>query len=1015
MTLSELLRNGRALLSASQLLRRRNLCTTNTIWQLSPCNAGAAVRQIFQEGSEISGFRVLEVSDVAELQLTTVRMRHLLTGADYLHVAKDDPNNVFCIGFRTTPLDSTGVPHILEHTVLCGSQRYPVRDPFFKMLNRSLSTFMNAMTGSDYTIYPFATQNPADFRNLMSVYLDAVFNPNLSEMDFCQEGWRLEHSDPTDKNSPLEFKGVVFNEMKGVFADSQNLFMQKLQNGLLPSHTYGIVSGGYPLDIPSLTWNQLKQFHKIHYHPSNSRIFTYGNQKLENHLEYIHEEYLSHFTRMESHTEVPDEPRWSKPRNYHIYCGVDTLAQADSQNSVAVSYLLADVTNVFECFVLSVLGELLTGGPNAPFYKSLLEPRLGSSFSPATGFSGHTRNTSFTVGLQGTQEQSTDTILTAIEDTFAKAKKEGFPSERVDALLHRIELGLKHQTTNFGIGLAMNLAPFWNQDGDPIKSFQVSEAVSTLKKCMADDPKFFQHKIDEYFIKNKHKYTLTMSPKADFEESLKQKEAELLENRIKSLKAEDKERIFEMGRILAEKQNSTEDLSCLPTLRTCDISRKVERTPITLVRLSDGVPVQVCPQPTNGVAYFSAVLDAQHVPPSLQPLLPLLCTVLTRMGAGDLDFRAFDQRAELTTGSLNVSPHLQQHTDNYNVEKGIVLSSYCLQKNLPTMLNLWEKVINELNVHDVNRFSTLVKMIAADQSNGVVQSGHAYAMRAAAATTSAYGVYQEQWSGLSFVTQMKELSDSSDLQPTLVKLSQLAFILLGKQHMRVSMNMSPEDADSTLKEVECFLDNLGGTPTACESHPTVDSSLFTPHTARTHHVFPFPVNYAARAVAGVPYRHPDAGPLRVFGRLLFPYLHREIREKGGAYGGGVAATAGGPFSFYSYRDPNSTQTFEVFKGALEWALKGEFTERDVEEAKLGVFQSLDSPVAPGSRGSRQFLCHITDSMFEQHRESVLDTGAQDITRVARTHVLDSLIEGACLIGPPNSEMAKDPFWTTRQH
>lgn len=963
-------------------------------------------------GSELSGFRVVEVKEIPELQLTAVRLQHILTKADYLHVDKDDSNNVFCIGFRTTPMDSTGVPHILEHTVLCGSEKYPVRDPFFKMLNRSLSTFMNAMTGSDYTIYPFSSQNPTDFRNLMSVYLDAVFKPNLSETDFMQEGWRLEHSDLNDKDSPIEFKGVVFNEMKGVFADSQNIFAQKLQNGLLPSHTYGVVSGGYPLDIPKLTWDQLKCFHKHHYHPSNSRIYTYGNLNLSDHLKFINEHYLRHYTKIEPNTDVPDEPRWSKPQTDIIYCGFDSLANADAQNSVAVSFLLTDIANIFESFVLSILGELLVSGPNAPFYKSLLEPQLGTSFSPVTGYSGHTKNTTFTIGLQGIKNLATDSTLIVIEQTFHEAKKDGFPKERIDAILHGIELSLKHQTPRFGLGLAMNLAPFWNQDGDPIKSLAIYEAIDKLKLCLAEDPHFFQNKIDQYFIKNKHKYTLTMSPKADFEEKLKTQEAELLSKFTVSLTESDKEKIFELGQALANKQNAVEDLTCLPTLRTSDISRSVPRVELDHVRLAAGVSGQVCSLPTNGIAYFSAVLDVQSIPKDLQPLVPLLCSVLTKMGAGNLDFRALDQQAEMTTGGLEVSSHLSQHVYNYNIERGIVISSYCLQSNLTKMMKLWEMVINEVNMNDLERFSTLVNMIATEASNSVVHRGHSYAMQAASSTTSLYGALVEQWSGLSYVTRLKEIADSKNVEQTLGQLTQLASLVLGKQHMRVALNVSPQHLETSLEEVNSFLNNIGGTPSSYDPHPEINHSLFTPHTLRTHHVLPFPVNYASKSVAGVPYSHPDSGALRVMGRLMFPYLHREIREKGGAYGGGAAVTAGGPVAFYSYRDPNSIQTFKAFNGALDWVLQGDFTERDIEEAKLGVFQSVDAPIGPGSKGMRQFLSHVNDTAFEHHRLSILDTEATDIIRVARTHLKDPLIEGSCLIGPQNKDIEDDPFWTT---
>ena len=959
------------------------------------------------------GFQVTEVKDVAELQLTAVRLKHSVTGADYLHIAKDDPNNVFSIGFRTTPMDSTGVPHILEHTVLCGSQKYPVRDPFFKMLNRSLSTFMNAMTGNDFTVYPFSTQNPIDFRNLMSVYLDAVFRPNLSELDFNQEGWRLEHADPNDSTSPLQFKGVVFNEMKGVFADSQNLFLQKLQNGVLPSHTYGVVSGGYPLDIPNLTWDALKSFHTHHYHPSNSRIYSYGNQDLVSHLEFINENYLKSFSKIDPNTEVPEEPRWSSPVSDHIHCGVDALSPGSAQNSVAVSYLLTDITDMFEIFVLQVLSELLVSGPNAPFYKSLLEKQYGNSFIPGAGYSGDTRTTTFNIGLRGVEESQIENVLLAVENTFHEARNEGFPMERVEAILHGLELGLKHQSSSFGLGVVLSLSTVWNQDGDPIKALEINNVVTKLRKALEDNPRLFQDKIDQYFIKNKHKYTLTMSPKEDFEQALKDREQELLQKHIASLTDADRAKIFEMGLTLASKQNSTENLDCLPTLKTSDISRSIESTTITHNNIC-GVAVQVCPQPTNDVAYFHAILDAQDVPENLMSYVPLLCSIMTKMGAGDLNFRDFDQQVELSTGGLGVGSLASQHADNFTVEKAVSLSSHCLQKNFSKMLHLWEKVINEVNLGDIDRFGTLVRMIATNTSNSVIHGGHRYAMLSAGANLNAYGAIKERWSGLSYVQFLNELAETQDLNPALENLSKLASILLNKNRLRVSVNVTPDNVQPTLAEMERFLSNVSGTASDYQTHP-VGSDKFVSREDKLHHVFPFPVNYAAKAVSGVPYNHPDAGTLRVLGRLMFPFLHREIREKGGAYGGGASASPGGPFSFYSYRDPNSTKTFESFSASLDWVQSGEFSQREIDEAKLGVFQSLDAPVAPGSRGLRLFSSGITDQMFEKHRISVLEAKKEDIVRVAREQVLNAPHQGQCLIGPACEDTCDANGWRAVQH
>ncbi|XP_042221430.1 presequence protease, mitochondrial-like isoform X2 [Homarus americanus] len=995
----------------SRVSRRYGQETNRHVWT-STLKRGDAVKNEYQVGEEVSGFLVKEIQDVPELHLTAIRLEHVGTGADYLHVARDDPNNVFCVGFRTTPMDSTGVPHILEHTVLCGSERYPCRDPFFKMLNRSLSTFMNAMTGSDYTVYPFSTQHPVDFRNLLSVYMDAAFRPHLSELDFLQEGWRLEHRDPRDRSSPIVFKGVVFNEMKGVFADSQQLFLQKLQNGLLPSHTYGVVSGGDPLDIPRLTWQRLRDFHSYHYHPSNARFYTYGDQPLVNHLEFINDGYLRHYDKINPETDVPEEPCWSEPRRAHVECGADPMASGDGQTSIAVSYKLVDITNVFETFVLYVLGELLTSGPNAPFYKSLLEPQLGSGFSPSSGFDGHTRNTTFTVGLQGVKDSDVDAVGRIIDETFAKVSTEGFPPERVEAVIHNLELQVKHQTSFFGLGVVLGITPLWNLGGDPIDSLRINQKINRLKKCIEENPKFLQEKVTEYFLENKHKYTQTMSPREGYETKLQEEEELMLSQRLSGLTDDDRTDIWEKGETLACKQEEDDDLSCLPTLKVSDISRAVPPTLVTDIGLSGGVPVQICDQPTNGITYFSAVLDTHDVPDRLRSLVPVLCGVLTRMGAGHLDFRQLDQKLDLVCGGVGACTHLNAHPINaVQYEQGILLSSHCLNQNLMKMLDIWSLILNEVNLIDLQRFTTLVNMIATDQSNSLVYSGHKYAMTAASASTGHVAALTERWSGLTFLKQMKALAKSKDLAQTLERLRELSSLLLSKSKMRVSVNTTPDHRDTTLRNFQTFLNGLSGEPCGYSPLATLPGD-FTPHPSKTHQVFPFPVNFASKSFPGVPYCHPDAGALRVLARLMFRFLHREIREKGGAYGGGSATTPGGAFSFYSYRDPHSTQTLETFDAAVEWVLSGEFDQRDVDEAKLGVFQAVDAPESPGAKGRRRFLSHITEEQFADHRRLILDAASQDLVRAARVYLRDAVVEGTCLIGPENENISNDLFWNT---
>lgn len=910
-------------------------------------------------------------------------------------------------------MDSTGVPHILEHNVLCGSQKFPCRDPFFKMLNRSLSTFMNAMTGSDYTIYPFSTQNATDFTNLMSVYLDAVFKPNLKELDFLQEGWRLEHEDPTDKNSPIVFKGVVFNEMKGVFADSQRLFMQKLQNGILPSHTYGYISGGDPYQIPNLTWENLKKFHGDHYHPSNCRIFTYGNIPLQNHLDYINREYLSKYEKIQLDTTVPSETRWSNERKAHIGCSVDPMISLENQTTMAVSYLLADINDNYENFVLGILGALLTSGPSAPFYKSLIESGLGTSFSPVAGFDDSTRSTTFTIGLQGMNNAKTKEVYAAIEATFDDVIREGFSRERIESVLHNIELGIKHQTSSFGLHLIMNLTPLWNHDGDVVGALHINEKLDKFRKDVQENPKFLQDKVKDYFKNNKHKFTLTMAPEENYEQKLMETEENLLQEKLEKLSEKDKGTIWNLGQKLKLKQELKEDISCLPTLSVSDISRIAPSTLLTHLKIGE-IPLQLCIQPTNGVTYFNAILNTKDLPRELISLVPLFCSILPNMGAGEMDFRTFTQRSELVSGGLCSSFHLIDHpSDHSSYEEGIYISSYCLEKNFVSMLDLWSKLMNELRLDDISRFTTLVKMIATEKANTLVYNGHAYAMTFASSSTNYVSQMKEQLEGITYLQYLKELSDNCNLEEILVKMKLIAEHLLNKNRMRIAINSS-HHCDEDIHHIEKFLKGIGGIPMKDDVLTSIPST-YSPCAQQTHHVFPFPVNFSAKAFTCIPYAHPDSGSLRVLARLMFHFLHREIREKGGAYGGGAAAHPGGPFCFFSYRDPHSTRTLKTFDDAIDWVLSKQFTQQDIDEAKLGVFQKVDAPIAPGSKGLRQFLSHVSDDMFDTHRRSILDTQKEDLVSVCKKYLKDNKFLGTCLIGPHNEDIQKNSSWNIVSH
>ncbi|PSN47444.1 Presequence protease [Blattella germanica] len=982
-------------------------------------------RPDLKEGEKLEGFVVKQVSEVPEFRLHIYRLLHQVTGAQYVHIHREDHNNAFSVGFRTTPNNSTGLPHILEHTTLCGSLQYPCRDPFFKMLNRSLATFMNAMTGPDYTMYPFATQNFQDYKNLMSVYLDAVFKPQLRESDFRQEGWRLEHEDLNDLNSRIVIKGVVYNEMKGVFSENQSLFEQQLLNSILPSHTYGVVSGGDPLVIPNLTYEDLKAFHAKYYSPGNSRFYSYGNFPLIDHLKFVNELYLSKMKNASAKdgeiTKVPTEKRWSCARQKHITCRPDPMAaDPDKQSTIAISQLCSDITDVQETFELQVLSQLLVRGPNSSFYKTLVEPNIGAGFAPVTGYESQTRDTVFTVGLQGVSQSDFDKVIELYDKTLNDVIERGFDEEHVEGVLHGIELSIKHQSSDFGLGLLFGLTPLWNHDGDLVTALRVEEQLATFRKRLKENPHYLQDKV-KTLKHNTHRLVLTMSPDPEYDMKQEVAEQSVLKAKLEALTEEDKKSLHQLALNLRAEQERVEDISSLPTLCVGDLKKEIAMMPLSEIELGS-IPVQICMQPTNGMTYFRGIVNISELDNDLKELMPLFCLVATKMGTESHGYRELDQLAQLKTGGLSISNHIADDTmEHFSYEDGILFSSYCLDRNVKDMFKLWTEIFNEVSFNDMKRFETLVRMSAMQLVNGIADMGHHYAISSAASLVSPSGRRKEIAGGLTHVAKMKQIAQMSDLGPVLDKMKVIAQKLFNKQHLRCALNFTPEMEDSIVQETEMFVNSLPGNP-GLPLLKTREPRFYLEKTPDQgiHHIHPIPVNFAAKSVSTVYYCHSHFPALRVMSRLVTSkFLHPQIREKGGAYGSGLSLSPSGVLNFYSYRDPNSTATFDVFNETSNWVKGNSFLDQDIEEAKLGVFQTIDAPIPPGSKGMNKFLHGIDDLLLQMHRTALMSVSRDDILEVAETY-LGNKSQSRCaraLLGPENNALQdrKSENWSSVDH
>jgi Zn-dependent M16 (insulinase) family peptidase len=859
------------------------------------------------------------------------------------------------------------------------------------MLPRSLSNFMNAWTFADHTGYPFATTNAQDFKNLMSVYLDATLHPLLKENDFTQEGWRIGPENPlaaeTDPSAKkLVFKGVVYNEMKGQMSDASYLFYTKFQDHLFPAINN---SGGDPQKITDLTWEQLRKFHADHYHPSNAKILTYGDMPLAEHLKEI-DGRLSGFEKISVDQEVKSPITLDGPKHVTVPGPLDPLVPQDRQYKTSVTWLMGDTTDSLENFALGVLSSLLMNGYGSPLYRNLVESGLGADFSANTGYDSAGQRGVFSVGLDAVKAEDVPKVREAIAKTFLETRKNGFDKIKVDGILHQLELSLKHKTANFGMGILQRLKPGWFNGIDPMEALAWQETVDAFQKKHAEGD-YLEGLIEKYLL-NDNTLTFTMEPSETFSQELVEEESQRLAAKIlettKQFPNEQEAHKYleerEMQLLEVQEQARNEDLSCLPTVHVKDIPREKERKPLRHTDL-DGVKVQWREAPTNGLTYFRAVHTLRDLPDELREMIPLFTSAIMRLGTKNKTMEQLEELIKLKTGGISVGYHSSQSPLSLTTyEEGLAFTGYAFDRNIPDMYELLRMIIQETDFEGPEaekKIRELLQSSASGAINSIAESGHSYAMRFAEAGISPVGRLAEETGGLTQVKLMTTLASQESLSDVISKLKAIqSFTIANSSSFRVALNCGNESATPNQEALRRFLDTLPKNVTV----PTSSQQAQYPRNAKSFFPLPYQVYYSARAVPTVSYNDASSAPLEILAKLLtFKQLHPEIREKGGAYGGGAYSRGlGGLFGMYSYRDPNPQNSMKVMSEAGQWARDRTWTAQDLEEAKLSVFQGYDAPQSVSSEGMRLFLSGVTDDMLQTRRERLLDVTAEQVQAVA---------------------------------
>ncbi|WP_119394584.1 insulinase family protein [Salinibius halmophilus] len=919
-----------------------------------------------------SSFECLAQHNIESLNAEVFHYRHIVTGAEHYHIAADFPENVFLVALRTVPTDSTGVAHVLEHTVLCGSQRYPVRDPFFLMSRRSLNSFMNAFTASDWTAYPFASEHQKDFDNLLDVYLDAVFFANIDERDFHQEGHHLAF----DEAGQLTHQGVVYNEMLGAMQPVATQLWEKLSQALFPTSTYHFNSGGEPDQIAQLSYQQVKDFYQAHYHPSNAVFFTFGDRSVVDIQDKIHCQALQHFQRSDKHIEVKPEIRQNAPSHVTSYYAT---SDEEAGTHVVHGWLLPSLNSAEDFLLAHLLSDLLLDHSASPLRQRLENSPYGLAPSPMCGVEDSMRDALFVYGLEGVKDgdiqAAHDYLVTAMEEII----EQGFSDEQVDAALHQLELMQREISGDgmpFGLQLIMQAMGAAIHRRDVFAMLDVAPALNALREH-AKQPGWLASKLRDFTLNNFHKVTLTLKPDLKLGERTDQQRQQQLAQQLAQMSEQDKADIQQAQQALAERQTEVDDVDCLPKMTPEDVTPVAHRlAPTWQENGSDYYHVG-----SNGISYRYAVKSVPHLDEGQRALVPLYAGILAEVGCGAHDYIAMQTRQASTVGSLGGG--IQYRANPENNQQWQQLFSFggkALARNTSGLEALITDYQLGVRFDEHQRIGEMLTQARLRREQSITNNGHVLAMTAASAAFSPVAAQSHEWSGVNALAALRTLEQQSKSSPQ------------GLTEQLIALHKHMQSGTQQLLLID---DEQGKTSlvSAKNEQPWRDGKTLQ-LSSKIAYFTDTKVNFCARAFAGSHMTSADAAPLTVLAQVLKNgFLHTAIREKGGAYGGGASYDNGnGVFRFYSYRDPRLTATFDDFTRAIDWVLSADISQEKVNEGILSVISSLDKPLSPAGEAKVAYFNARFGRTYEQQdafRREILACTAEDLRRVASQYLTNS--------------------------
>lgn len=956
---------------------------------------------------DLAEYEILDEHRVEDVQSDGFILRHKKSGARIAILSNNDDNKVFYIGFRTPPEDETGVPHIIEHTTLCGSKKFPVKDPFIELAKGSLNTFLNAMTYPDKTVYPVASCNDQDFKNLMDVYLDAVFNPNITKYEeiFKQEGW---HYELTGKDDELKINGVVYNEMKGAYSSPDEVLSSQIYRSLFPDNTYSKDSGGNPEYIPKLTYEAYLDFYHKYYHPSNSYIYLYGDMDVVERLEWLDKEYLSLYDYKKVNSEINKQPAFDEIKNVEAQYSITMDDSQENKTYLSYNRVVGDTLDEMLYQAFDVLDYALVSSPGAPVKQALIDAGIGDDVYGS--YDAGILQPVFSFVAKNANASQADEFESIIENTLKEVVKTGINKEALLAGINSSEF--KFREADFGQfpkGLLFGLNCLDSWLFDDMKPFIHLECLGTFAKLRkAVDTDYFEKLIQEYLLDNTHGSSVTVKPKRGLGNEREEALAKELSDYKASLSDEEIKKLIEDTEHLKkyqEEPSSDEDLRKLPMLTRADMKKNAMAFSNIEDELLD-VKVVRHDIESNGIDYISFLFDAGDFAQSELGYLGFFTNALGLVSTEKYSYTDLANATNIYTGGISTGtashPDIK---DRNNFVFKFEVKLKVLEKNLDKALELMEQMLLSSDFTDTKRLGELVAQIKARLQANLSSSGHLVAAMRSMSSFSRYALYQDELKGIAFYRSIchieKELSESP--KSVSDKLAAIARKLFARNRMLISFTGNNEaygNAKPSLEKVIAGFDKMSAVGNQAEVHF---------NTAKEAFIDASQIQYVAKTGDFICEGYEYTGALRLLRIILsYDYLWINVRVKGGAYGCMNTFLRSGESYFVSYRDPNLSDTLDVYDRIPEYIKSFSPDERDMTKYIIGTFSALDTPMNPEAKGSRSLSAYLEGITYEQiqkERNEILNAQPEDIRRLA--DLVEAVLkkDSICVIG--NENMIKE--------